>query len=184
MRPGKSAMALINRATLEIFQPLLDTFTRAPRHMILSSLDRLHVDDDLARDVHTEIGRTPRHMRGVGARHQGLGRRAAGIDASAAEQVALDHGDRSSVINKALCKRWACLAGSNDDRVIAVHCFPRRFGAHAELFAIPQPPRSPIEARAEPRLPVNRTRHPPGLGRTRAWALRSRPPNACGCWRD
>src|SRR5215471_6731693 len=132
MRPSESAVALINRATLEIFQPLLDTVTRAPGHMIFSSLDRLHIDDDLARDVHAEIGCTSRHMGGVGARHQGLGRRAAGIDASAAEQVALDDGNVSPAIDKTLCKRWARLAGSDDDCVIALHWLPRHFTAYAE----------------------------------------------------
>src|SRR5215813_15424116 len=135
-------MALIYRTALEIFQPLLDTVARSAGHMILSSLDRLHIDGDLAWDVHAEIGRTPLHVHGVGARHQGLGRRAAGIDASTAEKLALDDGNASPGVDKALCKRWARLAGSDDDCVIALHWFPRHFAG--KVFAIPPPPRALI----------------------------------------
>ncbi len=44
-------------------------------------------------DLHAEIRGAPREMRRIGARDQRLGRRAAGIDASPADQLALDERD-------------------------------------------------------------------------------------------
>jgi hypothetical protein len=89
--------------------------------MILAGLDSFHIDSDLAWDFHAEIRRTPRHVGGVGAGHQRFGRNAAGIDASAAERLAFDHGNGSSGIDKTLRERRPCLTGSYNDGVVVLH---------------------------------------------------------------
>ena len=52
--------------------------------------DPPHVDADIAPDRHTVLGGAPRSPGSIGARDQGLGRGAAGIDASAADEMALN----------------------------------------------------------------------------------------------
>src|SRR5262249_11275916 len=59
MRASKSGMAFENRAALEIFQPALDALARVAGYMILSGLYRFHVDSNVARDFHPEIGGAP-----------------------------------------------------------------------------------------------------------------------------
>ena len=56
-------------------------------------------------------------MRGIGAGDQRLGRRAAGVDAGAAEQVALDQRDLHAGAGQPAGERRPGLAGADDDRV-------------------------------------------------------------------
>ena len=81
------------------------------------ALTRCHVDADGAVDRHAVVGGAPREMRGIGAGDQRLGRHAAGVDAGAAEQLALDERDRHAGRGQPAGKRRAGLAGADDDRV-------------------------------------------------------------------
>jgi hypothetical protein len=60
----------------------------------------------------------------MGARHQGLGRGAAGIDASAADEMSLNDSDLHPGAGQAECQRWSGLAGTDDDRVEVGHDKP------------------------------------------------------------
>src|SRR5262249_8782403 len=121
MRANESGMFLIHRASLEVSRRSLDALARQTRHLILSCLYRLHIDGNLARDFHAEVGRATGHVRGVGTGNQGLCRRAAGIDTSPAKELALDHGDGLSRVGKTMSERRACLSGSDDNCVVALH---------------------------------------------------------------
>jgi hypothetical protein len=63
-------------------------------------------------------------VRCIGARDQGLGRHAAGVDAGAAEQLALDQRDPHAGGGQAADQRRPGLAGADDDGVEA--CFIAR----------------------------------------------------------
>src|SRR5262249_23314532 len=52
-----------------------------------------NVDADISPDQDSILGGAPRDPRGVGARYQGLGRGAAGIDTSAADEMSLNDSD-------------------------------------------------------------------------------------------
>jgi hypothetical protein len=114
-------MAFINFAAVETFQPFLDAITRPPGHMILSGLDSLHIDGDFARDLYAEVCRAASHVRGIGAGHQRFGRCATGIDAGTAKELALNHRYSSSRAGQTICQRRSCLAGSDDDGIVASH---------------------------------------------------------------
>src|ERR1700746_386669 len=66
----------------------------------------------------------PRGPGGIGARYQRLGRGAAGIDASAADEMALDDSHLHPGARQAECQRWSGLAGADDDRVEVGHDKP------------------------------------------------------------
>ena len=106
---------------------------------VLARLDRAACRHRCRRPTPTPIfGRAARHMCGIGARDHRLGRRAAGVDAGAADELPFDKDDRLSRRGKAECERGACLPRTNDDRVIVRHgrapCVPGtmqpRAGAH------------------------------------------------------
>ena len=89
-KPGMPAVKGDVRCVLEgRGQPV----ARPCHDRILARLDLPHIDADFAGDRDPVIGRTPRQLCGIGARHQRLCRRAAGIDAGAADEIALDDRD-------------------------------------------------------------------------------------------
>jgi hypothetical protein len=99
-------------------------FARPPTLMVAHDgvLPRLHaldVDTDVAAEEDSELGGAARQVGGMGARHQGLGRRAAGVDASAAEELALDDADLHPGRTEADREERPRLAGADDDRVEA-----------------------------------------------------------------
>jgi hypothetical protein len=61
---------------------------------------------------------------GMGARYQGLGRGAAGIDASAADETSLNDSHLHPSVGQAECQTWSGLAGADDDRVEVGHDKP------------------------------------------------------------
>jgi hypothetical protein len=63
---------------------LLDALARAFGDLVLSGLDRKHVDADDTVEIHAEIGGVAGEVRRIRARDQRLGRNAAGVDAGAA----------------------------------------------------------------------------------------------------
>ena len=84
------------------------------------ALTALHVDADGAPSSDDAVvGGAAREVRGVGAGDQRLGRHAAGVDAGAAEQMALDERDGHAGRGQPAGERRAGLAGADDDRVEA-----------------------------------------------------------------
>ena len=94
----------------------------------MSTLDR-------AADGHAVVRGAARQVRRIGARDQRLGRGAAGIDAGAAEKLALDDGDLPACGHQPPRQRGSGLPGADDDRVIVRHDRPpvcaRRSTKHA-----------------------------------------------------
>jgi hypothetical protein len=66
------------------FRALLDALARAFGDLVLSGLDRKHVDADDTVEIHAEIGGVAGEVRRIRARDQRLDRNAAGVDAGAA----------------------------------------------------------------------------------------------------
>ena len=81
--------------------------------------------------IDAELGAAPRDVRGVGARDQRLGRHAAGVDAGAAEQLALDQRDRHAGGGQPAGERRPGLAGADDDRVEGAASSQRRHDQQA-----------------------------------------------------
>src|SRR5688572_25304199 len=100
-------MPLDDRDALGAAQPLLDAAGGLADHRVLARLDALHVDADLAGAPQAVFPAAPGHVRGVGARDQGLGGSAAVVDAGAAEGAALDDGDLAPGAGKARGERRA-----------------------------------------------------------------------------
>ena len=113
----ETRVALVDRAVLHRLQPGLDSRARLPGDAVLPRLDPPHIDAHAAADTHAEFRRAPRHVRGIGARHHRLGRDAAGIDAGAAEQLALDDRDLHSRCGQAPGEGGPGLSGTDNDRV-------------------------------------------------------------------
>ena len=65
-------------------------------------------------------------MRGIGACHQGLGRRAAVVDAGAAETLALGDCDFHAGRRQTPRQKWSRLAGADDDHIEIGHEAPPR----------------------------------------------------------
>src|SRR5262249_22101458 len=72
-------------------------------------------------DHHTILGGASCNPGGIGARYQGLGRGAAGIDASAADEMAFDDSHLHPGAGQPERHRWSGLAGADDDRVEVGH---------------------------------------------------------------
>jgi len=73
----------------------------------------------LPANVDAVLGRASRELRRVGARHQGFGRNAAGIDAGAAEVFALDDGDFHACVRQTRRQRRSGLPCADDNGVKA-----------------------------------------------------------------
>ena len=120
MRRNEARAALVDGAVLQSLERSLDAPGGAARHVILAGLDPLHVHLDLA-GSEAIVRATPRHVHRVGARDQRLGRRAAGVDAGAAEAAALDDGDPLACACQPSGEGRPRLSGANDDRIIVGH---------------------------------------------------------------
>ena len=80
---GRPCRAAMSRCSLRAF---VETVSSRALTAFMSTRDRAAIDDAVIRAA-------ARQMRGIGAGDQRLGRHAAGVDAGAAEQLALDHRD-------------------------------------------------------------------------------------------
>ena len=90
-------------------------------HGVLARHDGGEINADRP-DLHAEIRATPREMSRIGARDQRLGRRAAGVDASPTDQIALDERDLLARRRKPADHRRSSLPGADHDRIeMAVH---------------------------------------------------------------
>ena len=116
-------MAFIDGAAVERLQRALDIPTRGQSDGVLARLYGFHIDLDRSGDRDAVIRRTPRHVGCVGAGDEGLGRRAAGVDARSAEELAFDHRYFLACLCEPSSQRRAGLPRPNDDRIIPVHGF-------------------------------------------------------------
>jgi len=117
MRALEARMAVINRTVFKSAHPVFHALVRAAGNLIFACFHPFHVDVDLSADGDAILAGALRQVRSVGARHQRLGRDAAGVNAGAAEVLALDDCHFHAGGRKPRCKRRPRLARANDDRV-------------------------------------------------------------------
>jgi hypothetical protein len=118
---GEATMPLVDGDVGIAPEPTLDAARGEAEHMVLALLHLLHVDADGALDSDAVVARAPRQVRGIGTGNQGLGGRAAGVDAGAAKAVPLEDGDPHVGGRPAMGQRWSGLAGADDDGVEVGH---------------------------------------------------------------
>ena len=118
IRIFKARMTLVDHQVLGALQPFLDALIRAPHDSVLALFDFLHVDSNRAFDRHAILGGAPGDMRCTGACDQRLRRDATGVDAGAAEALALNDRHLHSCTCQANRKRRPRLPSAYDDRVI------------------------------------------------------------------
>src|SRR5262249_58066046 len=103
LRPDDLAVAFITSAAFQRLRRALDSPPRCACDSILARLDRPHINPDGAADRHPVVAGATRQISRVCTRDERLGRRASGIDASAAEEFAFDHGHPLARSYKAPC---------------------------------------------------------------------------------
>ena len=96
---------------------LLHALGRGLDQRVLARLHAFHVDAHGRLDFYPEIGRAARQMGGPGAGHQRLGRRAASVDAGAAETLAVGDGNLHPGRGQPLRQGRTGLAGADDDGI-------------------------------------------------------------------
>src|SRR5690242_13620942 len=111
-------MALVHMASLQLPERILHPFARLPDDSVLASLDLLHVDGNRAADHHAVVGAAAGDIGRAGAGHQSFGWDTAGVDAGAAEKLALDDGYFHPSACQPGRKRGAGLSRTDDDGVI------------------------------------------------------------------
>jgi hypothetical protein len=116
---GKTRVTSVHLSALQPLHPLLHVLAGLADDLVLSRLHALHVDARGAVHQHAVVGRAPRHVRRVGARHHRLGGRAAVVHAGAAELVPLHHGDFHAGTGEARSEGRPGLAGADDEGVEA-----------------------------------------------------------------
>ena len=112
LEPG---VPLDDRAAGHAAQPFLDAGRARWRDGVGARLDLGHVDPDAAVEDDAVVGGAAREVRGIGAGDQRLGRHAAGVDAGAAEELALDERDLHAGAGQPAGERRPGLAGADDD---------------------------------------------------------------------
>ena len=128
-----------HRAAGQAAQPALEVGTRGRHHGVGARLDAGHVHGDAALDHDAVVARAARQVRGPGAGHQRLRRRASGVDACPAEERPLDQGHLHAGAREPPRERRPRLTRADDDGV------ERRHGA-----AIPTDAAPPIAKVASP----------------------------------
>src|SRR5438876_31354 len=173
----EAGVAAIKRAALHPGDPAFEIAAGVVRHLVLARLDLLVVDADRAGERHAIIGGAAGKMRGIGARHHRLGRHAAGVDAGAADELALDQRDAHAGGLEPADERRAGLAGADDDGVEGLR-------AHATAATMSRPPMiataSSMKAAGgslpKPAASLERASAPPSVPMTAPMAPAIRPP--------
>ena len=119
VRIGELGMTTNDGAVVHAVKPVFDTFAVAQHDGVFAGLDLRHVHADRS-GVDPVFGTAARKMRGLCTGHQCLGRDASGVDAGAADQLALHHGNGVTGRGQPACQRGPGLAGAHDDRVEAL----------------------------------------------------------------
>ena len=101
-----------------MIDPFLQAVDRLAHDAVLAPLHARHVDAHLA-GGETVLGAAARHMSGASAGDQRLGGNAAGVDAGAAEHLALDDRGLQAFLVEARAERRRRLADADDDRIEA-----------------------------------------------------------------
>ncbi len=96
VRPFEPGVSLEDRALLHASQKFLHARSRVGDHGVGARLDLGHIDPDVAADHDPVVGGPAGEMRRVRAGDERLGRHTPGVDAGAAEQLALHERDRHS----------------------------------------------------------------------------------------
>ena len=104
-----------DRAVRHALEPGFEMRARVPDDLVLSRHDGGEIDADRA-GADAVIAGAPRHMGGIGAGDERLGRRAAGVDAGPADQLALDQRDCLAGRGEPAGHRRTGLAGADHDR--------------------------------------------------------------------
>jgi hypothetical protein len=120
IRPDKLRLPGEDRAMLRAAQPGFDIAAGLRGDRGGAGLDPRHVHPQLPLEGKAVLGAAPRCVCGIGAGDQRFGRYAAGVDASAAEQLTLDDRNRHAHRCKPSGQRRSGLPGANDDRVEAM----------------------------------------------------------------
>jgi hypothetical protein len=113
-------MILVHGAEFQALHPAFHGSSRLFQNRILASLDRLHVDADLAH-ADAEIASAARNPPCISARYKGFGRDAASIDAGSAEKFSLDYGDLHPGVDQAGGERWSRLSSPDYNGVKFLH---------------------------------------------------------------
>ena len=125
-------MTLDERAVRHASQPGLEVRAGVADNLVLAGHDGGEIDADRS-DVHAKICPAPREVGGIGACDQRLGRRAAGVDAGSADQLAFDKRNLLPGRRKPADHRRTGLTGADDDGVeTAVHRSAGRFAKSAK----------------------------------------------------
>ena len=116
-RPHEARVTAHDLAAFDTGKPFLERPASRFDEIPSAPLDRGEVDGDGAGRADSVVGSAPRHVSGVGAGHHRLGRRAAHIEACAADQMPLDDGDALAGAGEPGRQRRRRLSGADDDGV-------------------------------------------------------------------
>ena len=105
-------------------EPVLDALAGVVDDFLRTGFHLAHVDARRTIEDDAEIMGAEGHVARARRGDQGLGGLAAGIDAGAAEELALDQGYLPARGGETSGERRASLAGADDDGVIAFHARP------------------------------------------------------------
>lgn len=110
-------MPLDHRAARHAAQPSLDTVARMAGDRVRPRLHASHIDAHRTVEHHAVLAGPPRQVRRISTGNQRLRRCAAGVDAGAAEQLALDHRHGHARAGQTPGQRRDCLTRADDDRI-------------------------------------------------------------------
>ena len=155
VRRDEARMPAQQREPLHAAQPALEVAARVHRHRVRARHHLGQVDADLAREHHAVVRAAPGQMRHLGTGHQRLGRHATGVDAGAAEQVALDQRHALARRGQASGQRRTGLAGTDDDRVVSARSWQQRHRPRCRRRWPPHPRSAPPAGRCPGALPAS-----------------------------
>ena len=104
-------------AALEVFERVFHAVAGPEEDVVFALHDGTDVDGDGAAEVDAEVRGAASDVGRMGAGDHGLGGGAAGVDAGAAPELALDDGDGHAGGGEALGERGSGLAGADDNGV-------------------------------------------------------------------
>ena len=177
VRALESGVSLDDRAAIHLSQRFLDALARVGGNGVGPRLDPGHVDPHVAIQHDAVVGGPTREMCGIRAGHQRLGGHASGVDAGAAEELALHERDCHSGASQAAGERRSGLSGPDDDGVEASHG-----SADNIRKALPEGLSESRRARSPGRTSAGSTPRPAlpdcGTTSTATWTRRSNAPCA------
>ncbi len=126
MAGDKASRCMEDCAVLHSAQPFFDSIAGLGENHFLAGYDSFHVDLNRPVNCDAKIAGAPCEVGSVRACHHGLGGNATGVDAGAAEEFSLDHGNSLAGLGQTASQRRTCLSGPDDDGVkVIAHNNPR-----------------------------------------------------------